>query len=96
MKRVIVFSFLTFVLGSVLVPLYITQMKLKSKRDEYKKALFSIKKTNIELAKKRDILKAASYEVIRKEAIELGLIKEGEKVIRFYKSEHRTQSTEHR
>ncbi|MEW6103942.1 MAG: septum formation initiator family protein [bacterium] len=85
MKRLIVFGIIVFIASTTLIPSYVKQMRLKAKSNEYAKQIQGLKKKNLELTKKRDILKKADYDTIREEATKLGLIKEQEKVIRFYK-----------
>ncbi|MEW6681098.1 MAG: septum formation initiator family protein [bacterium] len=92
MKRLVIFSIIAFVLCSILVPLHITQMRLKEKSKEYKKCFISIKKTNAGLKRERDILKKADYDMVRKEATKLGLLKEEEKIIRFLPNERATRA----
>ncbi|MEW6007888.1 MAG: septum formation initiator family protein [bacterium] len=86
MKRLVVFGIILSIASfTTLIPSYVKQMRLKAKADEYTKQIEELKKKNLELTKKRDILKRADYDTIRKEATNLGLIKEEERIIRFYK-----------
>ncbi|MEW6482030.1 MAG: septum formation initiator family protein [bacterium] len=85
MKRLVVFGIILLIASFTLIPSYVKQMRLKTKADEYTKQIEELKKRNLELTKKRDILKRADYDTIRKEATKLGLIKERERIIRFYK-----------
>ncbi len=82
MKK-LVFCVVIFLATTILIFPHFNLMKLQAKKEAFKKEIAKTKKRNAELVKRRDVLKKADYETVRKEAIELGHIKEGEKVIRF-------------
>lgn len=84
MKKVIVFLILA-PFFFILLPIHLEQIRLKAKRDEYIKSISKTRRENYELKKRMEMLKKADYDTIKEQATRLGFIKNGEKIIRFYK-----------
>lgn len=86
-KKLLFFIPLLIIGGGIVISLWVTDMKLSSKKDEYREKVAEMRKKNRSLEIERDRLREEDFETIRREAIRLGFIKKEERLIKFLKRE---------